>query len=312
MKQIVRLLLVILLAVLARPALAADTVFPPGVRIGLVPLIGLGPAKAFPGFETEDHTVRVLLTELPSAAYSEVRKAAETGVMANGQSRPETIETATGKGFFTVESGKEGDKPVRRYSMVVSGGPFAGFIAVLVPESASKIYTTDAVRQMLASVAVRKDVPVAEQLKLLPFKTTELADFKQVRTLAPGAAVMFADGDEEDGIETAPFMVLGLVASVPDKPDERAMFAQRTAGLIPGLREIRVTVSEPMRIEGSPGFETRMDAVTGKANTPVTVVQWLRFGSGNTAIRVIGSAPRDEWSKAFPRFRAVRDGIQPR
>jgi len=41
------------------------------------------------------------------------------------------------------------------------------------------------------------------------------------------------------------------------------------------------------------------------------VVQWLRFGGPNM-LRIIGSAPRDQWSTAFPRFRAVRDGIQPR
>jgi hypothetical protein len=29
-------------------------------------------------------------------------------------------------------------------------------------------------------------------------------------------------------------------------------------------------------------------------------------------MRIIGSAPRDQWEKAFPRFRAVRDGIEPR
>jgi hypothetical protein len=29
-------------------------------------------------------------------------------------------------------------------------------------------------------------------------------------------------------------------------------------------------------------------------------------------LRIVGSAPRDKWSEAFPRFRAVRDGIKPR
>jgi hypothetical protein len=29
-------------------------------------------------------------------------------------------------------------------------------------------------------------------------------------------------------------------------------------------------------------------------------------------MRIIASSPRDNWAKAFPRFRAVRDGIQPR
>jgi hypothetical protein len=40
-------------------------------------------------------------------------------------------------------------------------------------------------------------------------------------------------------------------------------------------------------------------------------VQWVRFGA-QTSMRIIGSSPRDDWTKAFPRFRAVRDGIHPR
>jgi len=312
MKQLARLLFVALLPVIASPVFAADAVYPPGVRVGVVPLVGLAPAKSFIGFETEDHGVKVLVTELPAAAYTEVENAFKAGPPAGNVPKPETIETATGKAYYTIENGKEGTSAVRRYSMILPGGTFSGFVAVQVPENASKIYTDDAVRQMFSSAVVRKEVPVAEQLGLLPFKTTELGDFKSVRTLAPGAAVMFADGDEGTGIETAPFMVLGLIASVPDKPDDRARFAQQAAGLIPGLREMRVTVSEPIRIDGAPGFETRIDAVSGKANTPVTVVQWIRFGAGSTAIRVIGSAPRDQWEKAFPRFRAVRDGIETR
>ena len=62
-----------------------------------------------------------------------------------------------------------------------------------------------------------------------------------------------------------------------------------------------MTMSEAIRIDGMPGYETRIDGVSGK-DTPVTVVQWLRFG-GPTTLRIIGSAPRDQWAKAFPRFR---------
>ena len=71
-----------------------------------------------------------------------------------------------------------------------------------------------------------------------------------------------------------------------------------------------MTMSEAIRIDGMPGYETRIDGISGK-DTAVTVVQWLRFG-GPTTLRIIGSAPRDQWAKAFPRFRTVRDGIQPR
>src|SRR5665213_1829976 len=91
----------------------------------------------------------------------------------------------------------------------------------------------------------------------------------------------------------------------------RGSFAQLAATTIPGVRDARITMSEPIRIDGIPGYETRIDATSGKDNTLVTVVQWIRFG-GPTALRIIGSSPRDQWEKAFPRFRAVRDGIQPR
>ena len=106
-------------------------------------------------------------------------------------------------------------------------------------------------------------------------------------------------------------MVIGLIGSTPAQPDDRGRFAQQTAATIPGIRDGRITMNEPVRIDGAAGFETRIDATSGKDNTPVTVVQWLRFGS-SSSLRIIGSAPRDQWPSAFPRFRAVRDGILPR
>jgi len=293
------------------PALAADPVFPPGMRVGITPLVGLNRAKTFVGFETEDQGVKVLIAELPADAYNEVMNAFKNSPAGAGGVKPENIETAAGLAYYTIETGKDGATTVRRYSMILPGGTFSGYIAVQVPENAAKVYTDDAVRRMFASAAVRKEVPVEEQLGQMPFKISELSGFKNVRTLAVGGAIVLADGDETKGFEAAPFMVLGLVGSVPAQPEDRGRFAQQAATTIPGVREARITMSEPMRIDGTPGYETRIDAVSGKDNTPVTVVQWLRFG-GQTSLRIIGSAPREEWTKAFPRFRAVRDGIQPR
>ncbi len=290
---------------------AADAVFPPGVRVGLAPLVGLSVAKTFPGFETEDHSVKVLLTELPAAAYGEVKTAFTANPAGTGGVKPESIETSAGLAYYTIENGKDGNAPVRRYSMILPGDTFSGYVAVQIPETASKIYTDDAVRQMFASAAIRKEVPVDEQLSLMPFQLTERSNFKTVRTLAPGAALILADGDEAKGFERAPFMVISIISASPPEPDDRARFAQQAATTIPGVRDARITMSEPIRIGGLPAYETRIDATSGKDNTPVTVVQWLRFG-GPSTLRIFGSAPRDQWSEAFPRFRAVRDGIQPR
>jgi hypothetical protein len=292
-------------------AFAGEAVFPPGARVGLTPLVGLVPAKAFAGFESEDHGVKVLVTELPPEAYGEVANAFKANPAGTNGIKPESIESPAGLAYYTAENAKDGATGVRRYSMILPGSTFSGYVAVQVPENASKIYSDDAVRQMFASATIRREVPVEEQLGLMPFKLTELSNFKNVRTLAPGAAIILADNDETAGFEPAPFMVIGLISTTAAQPDDRGRFAQQTATSIPGVRDARITMSEPIRIEGMPGYETRIDATSGKDNTAVTVVQWLRFGNSN-ALRIIGSSPRDQWSSAFPRFRAVRDGIQPR
>ncbi|HEY3891477.1 MAG TPA: hypothetical protein VGM00_05920 [Bradyrhizobium sp.] len=314
MNQIRLLSAAILLVAIAHavgPARAADPVFPPGSRVGMTPLVGLVPAKTFVGFETEDQGVKVLVAELPAAAYGEVMNAFKANPAGATGIKAESIETAAGVAYYTAENAKDGATSVRRYSMIVPGGTFSGYIAVQVPENASKIYTDAAVRQMFASATIRKEVPVDEQLAQMPFDMSDLGKFKNVRTLVPGGAIILADGDETTGFEAAPFMLIGIMGAAPAQPQDRDRFAQEAATTIPGVREAHLTVSEPIRIDGIPGYETRIDAVSGKNSTPVTVVQWLRFG-GPTSLRVIGSAPRDQWEKAFPRFRAVRDGIHQR
>ena len=312
MTLIRRVLAAALLTIAAtNPAPAADPVFPPGARVGMVPLVGLNRAKAFIGFETEDQGVKVVVADLPAEAYNEVSTAFKSAPGGAGGIKPESIETPAGLGYYTVENGKDGAVNVRRYSMILPGPTFSGYVAVQVPEKAAKIYTDDAVRQMFATAAIRTEVPVDEQLGLMPFKIGELSSFKNVRTLAPGAALILSDSDEKKGFEIAPFMILGLIGSTAASPDDRGRFAQQIAATIPGVRDGRITMNEPVRIDGQPGFETRIDAVSGKDNTPVTIVQWVRFGA-QTSLRIIGSSPRDEWAKAFPRFRAVRDGIQPK
>ena len=298
------------LAVTIGGAFAADQVFPPGARVGITPLVGLVPAKKFSGFETEDQSVKVLIAELPAAAYGEVTNAFKTNPAAT-VAKPESLETGAGTAYYTVENAKNAAGTIRHYAMILSGGTFSGYVDVQVPENATKIYSDDAVRQMLATAVIRKEVPVDEQLALMPFKVGNLGDFKNVRALGATGALLLADGDETSGFEAAPFMVIGLMAAAPTQPEDRARFAEQAARAIPGMHSGRITMSEPVRIEGMAGYETRIDATSGRNDTQVTLVQWLRFGVQGS-MRIIGSAPRDQWEKAFPRFRAVRDGIEPR
>src|SRR5712671_6709053 len=155
----------------ALPALAADPVFPAGIRVGLTPLVGLSRAKGFVGFETEDKSVKVLVAELPADAYGEVASAFKANPAGAGGIKPESIETSAGLAYYTAENAKDGANNVRRYSMILpGGGTFSGYVAVQVPENVGKLYPGGAVRQMFAPAATRKEVPVDEQLGLMPFR----------------------------------------------------------------------------------------------------------------------------------------------
>ena len=86
--------------------------------------------------------------------------------------------------------------------MILPGPTFSGYVAVQVPENASRIYTDDAVRQMFASAVIRNEVPVEEQLGLMPFKMSELSNFKNIRTLAPGAALILVRRRRKDRLRS--------------------------------------------------------------------------------------------------------------
>src|SRR5204863_8032999 len=122
-----------------KPAFAADPVFPQGMRVGLTPLVGLSRAKSFVGFETEDQSVKVLVAELPAQAYGEVMNAFKANPAGTGGIKPESIEIAAWLAYYTAENAKDGANNVRRYSMILPGGTFSGYVAVQVPENVSII-----------------------------------------------------------------------------------------------------------------------------------------------------------------------------
>src|ERR1700680_3398979 len=52
---------------------------------------------------------------------------------------PRSDRTAAGMAYYTTETAKNGTSIVHRYSMILPGGTFAGYVAVQVPENAAKI-----------------------------------------------------------------------------------------------------------------------------------------------------------------------------
>ena len=105
-----------------------------------------------------------------------------------------------------------------------------------------------------------------------------------------------------------------LITAAPGGPaeaDDRGNFARTSFAEIGGIRDVHITMSEPLRIGGQSGYQTMAEAKDARSGTNVMVVQWLRFGSGGF-LQMIGIARADVWTSTLSRLRAVRDSIQPK
>jgi hypothetical protein len=287
-------------------ALAADPVFPKGSRIGLIPSGDLQPSAGFPGFEDSSRAVQITMLELPQPAAAEI----ERSIFAKQQIgltevKRESFPFEGGIGILLTGRGEEKGVKVRKWFLTATalGNNPAILVRAEVPEAANGTYPEAVVRQILASVTLRAP-PLDEQLATLPFKIKDLAGFRVVKVV-PNEGAILIDGLDDD-LAKHPYMIVTAGRGAPQNPDDRAHFARDLLSSAP-LRDLVVTLAEPMRIDGRPGYEVRA-AATGFDGKPLALVQWLRF-SGGGFIRVVAAVRKENWDQLFPRFRAVRDGI---
>jgi len=300
--------------VAAAPVRAADPVFPPGSRVGLVPPAGLVVSREFAGFEDRAHKAAIVVAELPPEAYDEIAKGATTEILKASGATVESNEPftlASGPAFLVVGRQSAEGLTVQKWVLVASAGGLTAAVTVQVPEEAKDLYPDAAVRAALATVVVRANAPVEELLAMLPFTVRDLAGFRPIGGRR-GTAALLSDGPK-DTIELSeqPLVLITAISGAPPEGPDRDRFARTLFGATPGLKDIRLTRAEPQRVGGYPGHEIVADAKDMKTDTDITVAQWLRFGTGGY-LHMLAIGRKDAWPTLFPRFRAVRDGIDPK
>ena len=300
---------VIALAIAAAfPARAADAIYPLAMRTGLVPPPGMQASRTFPGFEDDVRKATIAITELPLAAYSEVENAIFSGAL-NKEiviEKREMLPVAAGFAILLSGHQQEDGARYRKWLLFALSDEFTALVAVQVAEAAREAYPDTLMRETLASVTFRP-APIDEQLALMPFKLRDLAGFRVMRAL-PAGAVVLTDGPKNDDTTDQPHIIVSLSPGGPQDNSDRESFAQRLLTSTPAVSDMRVVMREPMRIGGQPGNEIRVEGKDARTGTPMMLVQWLRFGTGGF-MRIVGITRKDTWPEMFPRFRAVRDGI---
>jgi hypothetical protein len=287
---------------------AAEPAFPPGLRIGLELPPGVVASARFPGFEDADRKIAITILDLPGQAYGELEK----GMFA--QSPPgltldkrEMFAFGEGIGFLATGHGIADGVAVHKWVLLANVstsklGQIATMVNVSVADTALTIYSDAVVRAALKTVTFRA-APLAERLKLLPFKLDNMADFRVLQVAPRG--VMLIEGPGSN-LSTQPYMIVEAGAGSPSEPDARGRFARDLLAGAPAS-DLKVMSAETMRINNLPGYEIRAQGL-GLDGAPVYLVQWIRFGTSGFS-RVIGITRTSEWDRMFPHFRAVRDGV---
>lgn len=292
---------------------AAEVVYPPGLRVGLEPPGDAKVSTRISGFDDLDRKVAIGILDLPGGAFSQI----EGSMFGANQSglqdvKREAFPFENGMAFLLSGRAQQDGVTLHKWFFLATTSVgskvqnLTALINVEVPESARAIYTDEVIRKALSTVTFRP-MPVQEQLGLLPFKLGDMAGFRVVQVLQEGGVILI-DGPGDD-VNRQPYMIVSVGRGSPSEPDARARFARDLIASAP-VRDLSVQSAEPMRVGGFPGHEIRATAKSLNGET-ISLVQWLRFGSGGF-MRVIGVAGTDQWDTLFPRFRAVRDGVEPK
>lgn len=301
----------------AAPARAEDPVFPPGSRVGLVPPPGMVASNAFDGFADPSKDSAILITVLPPAAFAQMDKTLDVDSLKKqgvALEKREPMQLSFGKGFLLSGRQTADRTRYKKWLLVAGASDLTALVTVQVPEPEDKAYPDRVVRAALATLAVRAKVPEAEELGLLPFSVGDFAGF-HVEDVLRGRALMLRDAGAAEPAKDAGAggvdarMLIAALPGGPSEPDGRANFARLAFNEIGGIRDVTITVSEPLRIGGQSGFQTMAEAKDARTGADVRVIQWLRFGGGGY-LQMVGIAGADGWTSVLARLRTVRDSVE--
>ncbi|WP_230530263.1 hypothetical protein [Microvirga roseola] len=292
-------------------ALAAEPVFPPASRIGIVPPQDMAPSKRFSGFENDEKAAAITFVEMPAEAYPQVVSGLTKEVLQRQGltvTSREEIELGSRTGVL-VAGNMAGPVPGRKWVLAVRGNDMTALLIAQV-RGGDEGYSEKEIRSALESVALRGPVPLEEQISALPFRIGDMAGFRPVRVLS-GNSVLFTEGPKDTikGVEQ-PMIIMAAALTPPPPPGEqRERFAQLALNSNQVLKDIRLERSDSFRLKGQDWHEIVARATETESGQPVVVMQTIRF-EPDRYMRMVGLVRADERDKILPRFRTLIDSVE--
>lgn len=295
---------------LAGTAMAADAVFPPGSRIGLVPPPNMTTARGLSGFRNESTGAGILLIEMPPDAYPGLAATlTDQALKAQGfalRTRDNVPIGPSGATLVTGEQDEAGRRSIK--SMLLAAEPQMTVLVMGQLPAGAADADVAAVEKALRTVVFRPALSLAEKIEALPFGLGDLAGFRPVRTMA-GNAVMLTDGPN-DMIREVEQPVLIVAQSFGPAPPagQREPFARSGLASNNFIRDSVLERSQSYRQAGTEWHELLAKAKDVTSGRDVIVMQTIRF-EPDGYIRAVGIVRPEARDEVLPRFRRVVDSL---
>jgi hypothetical protein len=294
-------------------AWAADPVFPPGSRIGLVPPPDMVASEGIAGFRDPKTGAAIATIEMPAEAYQSMAAGFTEEALKTQGFTLKSRETVTVGGHEAVLiSGDQvqGDVTVPK-SVLLSAD--AGMTALVIAQSPPGAPAGDEakLKDALKTVVFRAPLSMDQQLAALPFTFGDLAGFRPVRVMA-GNSVMLTKGPS-DGIQAAeqPIMIVAQSLAGAPPPEQRAAVARELLTANTFLDDTTLERSQSFRQNGSEWHELVAKAKDRRSGAPVVVQQTIRFVHAGY-IRMVGIVKADDRDGSMPLFRRIADSVAPK
>jgi hypothetical protein len=292
-------------------AAAAEPVYPPASRVGLVPPAEMVTSKRFTGFENTERAAAITIAEMPAEAYGQL----VTGMTKEALKRQgldvtsrENLKVGDREGVL-IAGAMTGPVKGRKWVMAVQGQDMTALLIAQV-QGGNDGYSEAEMLRALRSVALRGPVSLDEQISALPFRLGDKAGFRPVRVLS-GNSALFTDGPQ-DTIKAVEQPVAILAASLQSPPppgERREQFARMALNSNEVLKDIRVERSEAFRFKGQDWHEIVARAKERASGEDVVVMQTIRF-EPDRYVRMVGLARAEKRDQILPRFRTLIDSVE--
>jgi hypothetical protein len=291
-------------------ALAAEPVFPPASRVGIVPPQNMVLSKRFTGFENEERAAAITIAEMPPAAYDQLvaglTKEALKHQGIDVKAR-ETVKVGDKTGIL-VAGAMTGPVKGRKWVLAVKGKDMTALLIAQV-QGGQDGYSEEQMRSALKSVSLRGPISLEEQVSALPFRIGDKAGFRPVRVLS-GNSVLYTDGPN-DTIKAMeqPVAIMAVSLQPPPPPGERReQFARAALNSNQFLRDVVFERSESFRFKGQDWHEIVARAKDAPSGEPIVVMQTIRF-EPDRYVRMVGLVRDGDRDKTLPRFRTIIDSV---